>query len=76
MEWLGPYYFNEEIPIIAGSPVRIITQQDRARFRNGSKYSALVRGTVSAAGSDFCEVSVEERFGLKVTLKHIPKRKP
>ena len=67
-EWLGPSYFNEEVPIVAGCPVRIMRDKDPAAFRNTYKYSNMVRGTVTVVGADYSEVSVEESFGLKVTL--------
>jgi len=69
-EWLGPTYFDEEVPLVTGCPVRILREQDKVTFRNPYKYSALVRGKVNVVGNDYCEISVREKFGLKVVIRN------
>lgn len=67
-EWLGPAYFDEELPITAGSTVRILRQDDPASFRNPYRYSKLLNATVNVVGNKYAEVTVRERFGLKVVI--------
>ena len=69
-EWLGPAYFDEELPISQGCQVRILRDADHAKFRNAYKYTKLVSGNVTLVGTNFAEVSVRERFGLKVVIKN------
>ena len=67
-EWLGPAYFDEELPITAGSEVRILRHDDSASFRNGYRYSKILNATVNVVGNNYAEVTVRERFGLKVVI--------
>ena len=69
-EWLGPSYFDEELPITRGCQVRILREADPAKFRNAYKYTKIVGGNVNLVGTDFAEVSVREKFGLKVVIKN------
>ena len=40
-DWLGPFYFNEEMEVTRGSPVRLLKKTDHSSFRNNFKNSSL-----------------------------------
>jgi len=40
-DWLGPKYFNEEVPVKLGSPIRLLKTEDKAKFRNGFANTTL-----------------------------------
>ena len=69
-KWLGPCYFNEVLPIVAGEQVRILSVGDPAKFRNPYKNTGLVTGVVNVAGAEDVEVSVKEKFGLRVVIRN------
>lgn len=69
-EWLGPAYFNEELPVSPGGEARILRVNDKAGFRNAYKYSKLVSGSVNLVGNTYSEVSVMEKFGPKFVIRN------
>ena len=40
-DWLGPKYFNEEVKVVLGSPIRLLKSSDTAKFRNGFTNTSL-----------------------------------
>ena len=40
-EWLGPHYFDEELPVELGSAIRYLGTKDPAKFRNDYRNSSL-----------------------------------
>lgn len=69
-QWLGPSYFNEVLPLIAGEQVRILRGSDPAKFRNAHNKTGLVRGTITVVGTEDVEVTVREKFGLRVMIRN------
>ena len=69
-KWLGPSYFNEVLPILCGERVRILRGKDPAKFRNTYKTTSLVTGTTSVVGVEGVEVTVREKFGLRVVIRN------
>ena len=67
-DWLGPQYFNEEVEVVSGSPIRLLKDSDQAKFRNGYTHTTLVQGVVTKLGSNECEVEVRENWGLHVVI--------
>ena len=46
-KWLGPSYFDEVLPIVAGARVRILRGRDPATFRNAYKKTSLIEATAN-----------------------------
>ena len=69
-KWLGPSYFDEVLPIVAGARVRILRGSDPATFRNAYKTTRLIKATVNIVGAEDVEVTVREKFGLRVVIRN------
>jgi hypothetical protein len=68
-DWLGPTYFNEEVQVDVGSPVRILRQSDKARVRNHFVNSILPQGIVEDITGEIATVRVEDNHGRKVIVR-------
>ena len=40
-DWLGPDYFDDEVDVVSGCPVRVLKITDKAKFRNSYEHTCL-----------------------------------